>query len=80
MAVVPHTRRMVRLIFIFLIVLLPVALVYIAGPWVLLVVAGLAGLVFLLSTRQAEGAEATQGGLLTGYRNTGFGKTGFDKI
>ncbi|AMM25274.1 hypothetical protein [Variovorax sp. PAMC 28711] len=60
-----------------MIVLLPAALVYIAGPWALAVVAVLTIGVFLLSTRQGEGAEVNQGGRLTGYGNTGFGTTGF---
>lgn len=61
---------MVRMLFLLLAVLLPVGLVYAFGPWVLLALFGVAARRSLFSTRKARGAEATQGGRLTGYHTT----------
>ena len=61
---------MVRTLFLLLAVLLPVGLVYAFGAWVLLALFGVAGATLLSSTRKARGAEATQGGRLTGYHTT----------
>ena len=61
---------MVRMLSLLLAVLLPVGLVYAFGVWVLLVLFGVAAATLLLSTRKARGAEATQGGRLTGYHTT----------
>ena len=61
---------MVRTLFLLLAVLLPVGLVCAFGIWVLLALFGVAAATLLLSTRKARGAEATQGGKLTGYHTT----------
>lgn len=49
---------------------MPVCLVYAFGAWSLLALFGAAAATLLLSTRKARGAEATQGGRLTGYHTT----------
>ncbi|MEJ8815851.1 hypothetical protein WKW77_32645 [Variovorax ureilyticus] len=61
---------MVRTLFLLFAVLLPVGLVFAFGAWVLLALFGVAAATLLLSTRKARGAEATQGGMLTGYYTT----------
>ncbi|MDM0035317.1 hypothetical protein QTI33_24490 [Variovorax sp. J22P271] len=61
---------MLRVLFLILAVLMPIGLVYAFGAWSLLVLFGAAVATLLLSTRKAQGAEATQGGNLTGYQTT----------
>ena len=52
-------------------------LTYFFGWWVLAVSLALVAAVFLLSNGKARGAEATQGGRLTGYTETGYRATGY---
>lgn len=61
---------MLRVLFLVLAVLMPIGLVYVFGAWSLLALFGAAAATLLLSTRKAGGAEATQGGRLTGYHTT----------
>ena len=52
---------------------MPIGLVYAFGAWILLALFGVTAATLLLSTRQARGAEATQGGRHTGYHTTTMG-------
>jgi hypothetical protein len=61
---------MLRAFFLLLAVLVPVGLVYAFGWWVLLALFGVSAATLFLSTRQASGTEATQGGRLTEYGTT----------
>ncbi|SCK57259.1 hypothetical protein VAR608DRAFT_6028 [Variovorax sp. HW608] len=61
---------MLRAFFLLLAVLVPVGLVYACGWWVLLALFGVSATTLFLSTRQASGAEETQGGRLTEYGTT----------
>jgi hypothetical protein len=64
---------MLRALFLLLAVLVPIGLVYAFGAWILLALFGATAATLLLSTRKARGAEATQGGRLTGYHTTTMG-------
>ena len=61
---------MLRVLFLILSVLMPIGLVYAFGAWTLFALFGMAGATLLFSTKKAQGAEATQGGRLTGYHTT----------
>ena len=61
---------MFRALFFLLAVLAPIGLVYVFGAWTLLALFGVTAATLLFSTRKARGAEATQGGRLTGYNTT----------
>ena len=61
---------MLRALFLLLAVLVPIGLVYAFGAWTLLALFGVTAATLLFSTRKARGAEATQGGRLTGYHTT----------
>ena len=61
---------MLRTFFFLLAVLVPIGLIYAFGARVLLALFGMAAATPLFSTRKARGAEATQGGRLTGYHTT----------
>ncbi|VTU25593.1 hypothetical protein SRS16CHR_03690 [Variovorax sp. SRS16] len=61
---------MFRALFLLFAVLLPIGLVYAFGAWTLLALFGVMAATLLFSTRKARGAEATQGGRLTGYHTT----------
>jgi hypothetical protein len=64
---------MLRPLLLLLAVLMPIGLVYAFGAWILLALFGVTAATLLLSTRQARGAEATQGGRHTGYHTTTMG-------
>lgn len=61
---------MLRALFLILAALVPIGLVYVFGAWSLLALFGMTAATLLFSTRKARGAEATQGGRLTGYHTT----------
>jgi hypothetical protein len=61
---------MLRALFLILAALVPVGLVYAFGAWTLLALFGMTAATLLFSSRKARGAEATQGGRLTGYHTT----------
>lgn len=61
---------MFRPLFLLLAVLVPIGLVYVFGAWTLLALFGGTAATMFFSTRKARGAEATQGGRLTGYHTT----------
>ena len=61
---------MLRPLFFLLAVLAPIGLVYAFGAWTLIALFGATAATLLFSTRRACGAEATQGGELTGYDTT----------
>ncbi|GAA4345750.1 hypothetical protein GCM10023165_30030 [Variovorax defluvii] len=61
---------MFRVLFLLLCVLMPIGLVYAFGAWSLVALFAIAAATLLFSTRKGRGAEATQGGYLTGYHTT----------
>ncbi|WP_436317308.1 hypothetical protein [Variovorax sp. LjRoot84] len=61
---------MLRALLFILAALVSIGLVYAFGAWTLLALFGMAAATLLFSTRKARGAEATQGGRLTGYHTT----------
>ena len=65
-----QTGPMLRTLLQILALLVPIGLVYAFGAWTLIALFGVAGATLLLSSRKARGAEATQGGRLTGYHTT----------
>ena len=66
--------EMLRMAFFVLALMLPVALLCAAGVWTLLAVPAAVAILFVFSSRPASGVEVHQGGRLTGYRTTEFGK------
>jgi type III secretory pathway component EscV len=70
MAARRQTETMFRALFLILAALVPIGLVYAFGAWTLLALFGVTAATLLFSTRKARGAEATQGGRLTGYHTT----------
>jgi hypothetical protein len=60
---------MFRALFLILAALVPLGLVYAFGAWTLIGLFGVTAATLLFSTRKARGAEATQGGRLTGYHH-----------
>jgi hypothetical protein len=59
-------------VLLLLLAISPLWLAYTFGFGVLLAFAALAAATFLFSTGKAQGSEANQGGLLTGYHTTRF--------
>jgi hypothetical protein len=63
---------MFRVTLLLLVILGPIWLVHTLGLWVLFAFLVLTAATFVLSNREARGAEITQGGGLTGYHTTNF--------